>query len=326
MKKRIMGCIVVLVLCIMCCVLCSKEQGNHEGDTQHIEIESENLTEYEDTQVDEVQSSEIENSEIENSEIESSEISNSETEFVTEIVEESVSEENEVPPQEEETEQIVNTETEIETKNEIETEVETEVETEESMTSSWVSELEQAQSTSQMIIVACEGSYATVSMHTKNEQGIWVEEFSVKGRIGKNGAGKQKEGDGKTPTGVYRFNMAFGILENPGITVMPYLRLDESHHWVDDSNSQYYNQFVSTRDVEIDWNSSEHLYKIAPSYNYVLSTTYNEECIPNKGSAIFLHCTSRSFGPTAGCIAIPEEYMIEVMKKLQADCLIIIGE
>ena len=190
---------------------------------------------------------------------------------------------------------------------------------------SWVSELECAKKNIQMVIVACEGSYATVSMHTKKEE-IWAEEFSVKGRIGRNGAGKLKEGDKKTPIGIYKFNMAFGVLGNPGITAMPYIQLNESHHWVDDSNSQYYNQFVSTNEVVIDWKSSEHLYKVVPQYNYALSINYNEECVPNKGSAIFLHCTSRNFGTTAGCVAIPEEYMIKVMKNLKQDCIIVIDE
>lgn len=194
---------------------------------------------------------------------------------------------------------------------------------EEKPDSSWVSQLECAKTSTQMVIVSCDGSYATVSMHTKKNE-IWVEDFSTKGRIGRNGVGKTMEGDKKTPIGIFRFNMAFGVLDNPGIKVMPYTKLDVSHHWVDDSNSQYYNQFVSTNEVAIDWNSSEHLYKVVPQYNYVLSINYNEECVPNKGSAIFLHCTSTNFGTTAGCVAIPEKYMVSVMKNLQQDCIIII--
>lgn len=231
--------------------------------------------------------------------------------------------EQEIP---QEPEQEVPQESEQETPKE-EIPEDSQEETEEvTVVSSWVSQLENAQNTTQIIAVACDGSYATVSMHTKDEQGVWVEEFSVNGRIGKNGVGKIQEGDKKTPVGVFKFNMAFGVLENPGITVMPYLQVDESHHWVDDSDSQYYNQFVSTKDVEMDWDSSEHLYKVVPQYNYVLSINYNEECVPNKGSAVFLHCNSKSIRYTAGCISIPEEYMIEVMKKLKSDCIIIIDD
>lgn len=190
--------------------------------------------------------------------------------------------------------------------------------------SSWVKDLNVAEKTTQMIVVAANGTHATVSMHTKDANGVWNEEFSVGGRLGRNGIGKEKEGDGKTPVGVFRFTTAFGIKDNPGISVLPYLKVDETHHWVDDPNSKYYNKCVSTRDVEIDWASSEHLYKYVPSYHYALALDYNADCIPGVGCAIFLHCPNNAFGTTAGCIAIPEENMIQAMQLLQADCVIII--
>lgn len=40
-----------------------------------------------------------------------------------------------------------------------------------------------------------------------------------------------------------------------------------------------------------------------------------------KGSAIFLHCSS---GATSGCIAIPENYMISVLQNLTVNAKIII--
>ena len=190
--------------------------------------------------------------------------------------------------------------------------------------SSWVKDLQAAKTTTQMIVVSGKGTYATVSMHTKNTNGVWVENFSVQGRVGRNGLGKQVEGDGKTPIGIYRFTNAFGIKDDPGISAIPYVKLDSSHHWVGDSNSKYYNQFVSTKDVEVDWKSSEHLIDYNPAYNYSLALDYNIELVPGRGSAIFLHCPDKKFGTTAGCIAIPDENMIQVMQLLRSDCIIII--
>lgn len=193
--------------------------------------------------------------------------------------------------------------------------------------SSWVSKLDVAQGVSQMIVVTADkmGTIdVTVSMHTKDENGVWVENYSTPGQIGRNGLGKEKEGDGKTPIGIFTFTKAFGILPNPGITSMPYLQVDETHHWVDDPESKYYNQCVSTREVEPDWNSTEHLYKYVGDYNYSLATSYNKECTPYVGCAIFLHCTVKNFRPTAGCIAIPEEYMLQTMVNLRSDCIIVI--
>ena len=190
--------------------------------------------------------------------------------------------------------------------------------------SSWVKDLKAAQSTTQMIVVSGKDTYATVSMHTKDANGVWVENFSVTGRLGSNGLGKQVKGDKKTPIGVYRFTDAFGIKDDPGITAIPYVKLDPSHHWVGDPDSKYYNQFVSTKDVEMDWKSSEHLIDYNPAYNYSLALDYNAERIPGRGSAIFLHCPDKKFGTTAGCIAIPDENMIQAMRLLRSDCIIII--
>ena len=190
--------------------------------------------------------------------------------------------------------------------------------------SSWVKDLDLAQTTTQIVAVVEKEGNATVSLHTQNEEGVWIEVFSVEGRIGKNGLGKTKEGDKKTPTGVYKFNRAFGILPDPGISALPYLQVDESHHWVDDSNSKYYNQLVSTKEVKVDWTSAECLYEYTYPYKYVLVLNYNEGCIPGAGSAVFMHCPSERFGKTAGCIAIPEKNMKILMQLLREDCMIVI--
>ena len=58
---------------------------------------------------------------------------------------------------------------------------------------------------------------------------------------------------------------------------------------MDDPESRYYNRLVDASQVEKDWDSAEHLVDVSPYYNYALSLTYNEEAVPGKGSAIFLH-------------------------------------
>jgi len=186
----------------------------------------------------------------------------------------------------------------------------------------WVANLIVAEETNQILAIAANGNTAYVSLHNKDEEGIWKEVLSTEASIGKNGVGKTKEGDGKTPVGIYHFLFGFGIKENPG-TSHEYIKVDDSFYWVDDSNSQYYNQFVSTNNVVKDWESAEHIVSAGKSYNYVLAMDYNKECVPGLGSAIFMHCK-----PTggAGCVAISEEIMIEMMKMIQPDCVIIIDD
>lgn len=185
---------------------------------------------------------------------------------------------------------------------------------------SWVANLQAAQNTTQIIIVSTEGSSATVSMHNKNQDGTWAEILSTSASIGRNGIGKTSEGDGKTPTGQYSFMFGFGIKPNPS-TALSYTQVDDSYYWVDDVNSQYYNQFVSTNNVTADWTSAEHITSAGASYNYALAINYNVSCTPGAGSAIFMHCK-----PTggAGCIAVPESAMIKIMQNVQSDCVLII--
>lgn len=187
---------------------------------------------------------------------------------------------------------------------------------------SWVADLDVAATTNQLIIVSATDTYANVGMYKKSSNGVWTEIFyTTEGRIGRNGLGKQQEGDGKTPVGTFRFIKAFGTKENPG-TSLEYTLINESHYWIDDPNSAYYNQFVSTDNVTKDWESAEHLTEYGQWYYYCLALDYNLSREPGKGSAIFLHCTWN--GTTSGCIAIPETYMIEVLKNVNEDCVIII--
>ena len=74
-----------------------------------------------------------------------------------------------------------------------------------------------ASETDSLILVVGQGEAdISLSYHTKDDKGIWTEEFVTAGRYGKNGAtGDKKEGDKKTPLGTYRFTMAFGVKENP---------------------------------------------------------------------------------------------------------------
>lgn len=47
------------------------------------------------------------------------------------------------------------------------------------------------------------------------------------------------------------------------------------------------------------------------------------ECIPNKGSAIFLHCSTG--GGTAGCVSLPKDTMITILNKINEGCLVLIA-
>lgn len=185
---------------------------------------------------------------------------------------------------------------------------------------SFVANMSISKHTTQAItVVGNGGSSATLTVHTKHN-GVWTETLSCAARVGSRGiTGSKREGDKKTPRGVYSFGQAFGIAGNPGIS-RSYLQVNHNHYWVDDSNSSYYNKLVDASQTGIQWNSAEHLIDYPEAYRYAIAINYNTTCTPGAGSGIFLHCsTGRA---TNGCISVSQGDMIRILKMLQGDALI----
>lgn len=175
------------------------------------------------------------------------------------------------------------------------------------------------QTTQAITVVGNGGSYATLTLHTKRN-GIWAETLSCSARVGKNGiTSSKREGDGKTPTGIYGFGQAFGVAGDPG-TSRGWLQVNNNHYWVDDVNSLYYNKLVDASQTGIQWSSAEHLIEYKTAYKYAIAVNYNTSCTPGAGSAIFLHCSTG--GSTAGCISVSQSNMIHILQSLQGDTLI----
>lgn len=187
---------------------------------------------------------------------------------------------------------------------------------------SWVSSLNAAKDSSQLIVVSVyNNNYATVSMHTKGNDGYWVDNYSVNGRVGKNGIDKIREGDGKTPTGIYSLHTPFGIKSNPGC-LLGYTQVNNNHYW-GGGNPEYYNKLVDASTIP-NYNSTgaEHIISYGSLYNYCLAIGYNMEQVVGKGSAIFLHCSGK--GATGGCVSIPEANMIYTLQNIRSNAKIII--
>ena len=129
----------------------------------------------------------------------------------------------------------------------------------------WVANLDAAATADQMLIVAAFSETATdawISLHEKQADGTWKMVMTTPGFIGKNGLGKTKEGDAKTPTGVFHFNRAFGIADDPGCAI-PYVKVDQDTYWSGDPREGFhYNELVNIKDLpDLDLASgdSEHI-------------------------------------------------------------------
>ncbi|MBH1940420.1 L,D-transpeptidase family protein [Mobilitalea sibirica] len=187
----------------------------------------------------------------------------------------------------------------------------------------FVSKLNLASEVTQIITVIGNGaSDCTVYFHKKDKNGVWKNEFTVDGDIGSMGITYDKrEGDKKTPAGLYSFTLAFGLKKDPG-AYLPYRQITEYDYWIDDVNSPYYNTWVNSQEMPGEY-ISEHLIEHDPSYTYALNINYNSDCTPGLGSAMFLHCYNGK-GRTTGCIAISEEYMKRLIQQVDEQTRILI--
>ena len=197
----------------------------------------------------------------------------------------------------------------------------------------WIAALPSAkdEAVTQLFVVAGMGmdaTTATVSLHERAADGTWQQVLTTPAYIGKNGMcadADHKEGVSQTPIGIYTFNKAFGIADDPGCAI-PYVKANDDTYWSgDDREGMHYNEMVDINDYPgLNMENSEHIVEYEYQYQYCLNISFNEDSTPGRGSAIFLHC----FGPqkpfTGGCVALPENIMRMVMQQVSPDCVVVI--
>lgn len=163
----------------------------------------------------------------------------------------------------------------------------------------------------QVVLVTSSGSRATIRACTRTGGRYVTSHGPYAGHVGKNGVSSAKrEGDLRTPTGVFPLRAGFGARSNPGLRVGSWLRVDSRDVWVDDPSSSLYNTHQRTPAAGR-WSSAEPLLQ-APAYDYAQVIGYNEARTPGRGSAIFLH-VDLGHG-TAGCVSLPTSGLLTVMR------------
>ncbi len=165
-----------------------------------------------------------------------------------------------------------------------------------------------------LVFVKCidNTSKANLEVFKKDDNNSFQKIFTTDAFIGKNGLGKEKEGDKKSPAGDFGIIVAFGIKPNPGTSIQ-YIDINENHYCCDE-DCQYYNKLIDAKSVNHKC-KGEHIIKYVPQYNYAFFIDYNKEGVYPKGSAIFMHCKGKN--PfTAGCVAVDEDAMINILKEI----------
>ena len=156
-------------------------------------------------------------------------------------------------------------------------------------------------------------SFIVTIRAVEKENGMWHLVFpAVTGSIGEKGFAAiddKREGDGKSPTGIFPLGIAFGY-DPSVVTKMPYRQATDDDFWVDDVNSEDYNKWVEGDPNAASW---EKMRRDDEQYKYGVVIEYNTDpIVKGKGSAIFLHVW-KDGGPTLGCVSMPEEMVLKIL-------------
>ena len=139
--------------------------------------------------------------------------------------------------------------------------------------------------------------------------------------VGKAGiAVKQGEGDNITPIGTWPVREGFyraDKMDTPE-TALPLTPINKNDIWIDQPDHALYNQ-LSQLPFE---GSHENMWRDDNVYDVVVPLGYNDDPVePYKGSAIFLHIAREGYTPTAGCVALNMDDMIEVLQVMDLDTI-----
>jgi L,D-peptidoglycan transpeptidase YkuD (ErfK/YbiS/YcfS/YnhG family) len=143
--------------------------------------------------------------------------------------------------------------------------------------------------------------------------------------IGPAGIGaKDREGDGVTPQGVFPIREIFyrpDRVKNIQ-TTLPLRKIARDDGWCDAPDDPMYNRLVKLpypASAEAMWRA-DHLYDIVAVIGFNDDPVY-----AGKGSAIFMHYAKPDYAPTAGCVAMAREDLLEALEQLQPGDKIRIG-
>ena len=185
---------------------------------------------------------------------------------------------------------------------------------------------------SPVLLVTEEGSFFSkqITVRALEWRGqSWRPAFGpLKAVIGRQGFAppdEKREGDGRTPSGVFPLPLVFGY-DATAPTKMPYRQARVEDLWVDDPASPDYNRWVVRGETAA--LSFERLRRDDDLYQYGIVIAYNTDpVVAGRGSAIFLHLWAGPDSPTAGCVAVTKADLLKILSWLDpaANPMILLG-
>ena len=133
---------------------------------------------------------------------------------------------------------------------------------------------------------------------------------------------KKIEGDGVTPLGIFRLLSIYYREDRVGkiFTKLPKYKINRHMGWSDDPKDPRYNKLVRIPRKF----GFEKIFREDRAYDIIITTDYNSNpVVPNKGSAIFIHCDSGS-EHTQGCVSLKKRDILRILPNLSLQSRLIV--
>ncbi len=153
----------------------------------------------------------------------------------------------------------------------------------------------------------------------------WGDGLHGKGAPAGRGGLDKREGDGKSPAGAFAIGTSYGYAgAAPAGTKLPYRAVNTNWKCVDDPTSAHYNQILEQTTVRADWSSAEEMRRADDLYTWVIDVAHNRDHVPRHGSCIFLHVWGGPESATAGCTAMAEPVLADLVATLDPSTVFVL--
>jgi hypothetical protein len=136
----------------------------------------------------------------------------------------------------------------------------------------------------------------------------------------------KREGDGRSPAGVFNIGTAYGYEAARKGVSLPYVQATPELRCVDDPNSRHYNRIVSTTNTTPDWQNAEYMRREDELYSIAIVVEHNtQHTKPGAGSCIFIHVWRGPDSGMTGCTAMPMQTLETFASWLQPNAAVLVA-